>query len=263
MDKINISVWGSCVSRDIFNQQFVADHKMFFNVVSDQQHVSVISLMSEVIDIDVEQLEGPVSPFYKKVFIQDMDKSYLKALKESNPDVILLDFYTDAFYGVKEVQKKTHITNKIWQYRKLNVFRQLDIFNEYSVYNNSLEFISKWKESFDLFMKYVSLHLPNSRVIINKARFSNQYFDEKEKKFKVLSDELPDKWSEFHIHRFNLIWELFDTYAIEKYQLEAIDFDMKEYYCSSSHPWGLFYVHYNNTYYTDIFRKLKEMLGLW
>lgn len=260
LNQTKISIWGSCVSRDIFNQKFVKNHKEIFHVVSDQQHISALSLMSKPILIKTDDLIGDVTPFYKNVFRQDMKKEYLINLKKTQPDIILIDFYTDAFYGTKKLKNSSYITNKIWQYKKLNVFNQLEIEREYSVYNNSLEFISLWKKSFDSFMAYVTEHLPNSKVVINSARFSNTYFDENEKNFKILSEKLTDKWSTFHIDRFNLIWELFDTYAIEKYKLDAITHDMSKYYCSSKHPWGLFYVHYNPEYYLDAFEKIRSVI---
>lgn len=257
MKKTNISIWGSCVSRDIFNQKFVNNHKDYFQVVSDQQHVSVPSLMSKPVSIEMNNLIGDVTPFYKNVFKQDMTKEYLLNLKKSNPDIILIDFYTDAFYGTKRLTNDSYITNKIWQYKKLNVFNLLNIDKEYSVYNNSLEFIELWKRSFDSFMSYVNENLPNSKIVVNSARFSNKYYDKQERQYRVLSDKLNDKWSSFHIDRFNLIWELFDTYAIEKYHLSVITPDMTKYFSSEDHPWGLFYVHYNPEYYLDMFEKLK------
>jgi len=75
-DKVNIGVWGSCCTRDIFNSKFIANYKEYYNITVDQQHISVISMMSSSVKLNLQKLEGNVSPFFKKVFIQDMEKDF-------------------------------------------------------------------------------------------------------------------------------------------------------------------------------------------
>lgn len=75
-DIVNIGVWGSCCTRDIFNSKFIADYKQHYKITVDQQHISVISMMSRPVKLNLHKLEGNVSPFFKKVFVQDMEKDF-------------------------------------------------------------------------------------------------------------------------------------------------------------------------------------------
>lgn len=75
MTQTSISVWGSCVSRDIFNRKFIENYKDYFQVLHDQQHVSVISLMATPYTKDVGELTGDVTKFYKDVFKRDLSKN--------------------------------------------------------------------------------------------------------------------------------------------------------------------------------------------
>lgn len=261
MTNTKVSVFGSCVSRDLFNGRFVADYNDYFDLTSDQQHVSIVSIMSDTIKKYESSLtiEGDVSSFYKNNFKRDLSKIYLKELQNNPPEFLILDFYTDAFYGTIEANN-SYITNKLWQYKKLNVYSQLEIGREYSVYNNSLEFINLWKKNFDLFMNYLEEYCPNTKIIVNKARFVNKMKDPETNNVLKMTDVINDKWKEFHINRFNIIWDLFDTYAIEKYNLLSIDLDFEKYYGDKNHAWGTFYTHYNSEYYTDTFKSLVNII---
>lgn len=256
VSKYSISILGSCVSRDLFNSHFVSNYDVQFEVLSDQQHMSIISLMSPPLSKNLSDISGDITTFYKHNFQRDLNKNYLEELKYNPPEFLLIDFYTDAFYGTVEEKSGSYITNKLWQYKKLGCYRELEIGKEYSVYNNSLEFIELWKNYFDLFMVFINEYCPKTKIIINKAKFVNRYLDSKKDKMVTISDVTDDKWKAFHIDRFNIIWNLFDTYAIEKYNLDSIDFDMNTYYGNPFHKWGLFYVHYNQEFYNDTYQKL-------
>lgn len=255
---LRVALLGSCVTRDVFNSKFNPNYKDFFQVVADQQHMSMISVMSIPLPVRDKLIDGDVSDFYKNVYRQDLQKDFLKRLKKSKPDVLILDFYTDVFYGVMEVNNMSFITNKKWQYQKLSHFANILINKEYSIYSESGQFIDLWKTSFDIFYNYLRKDLPNCQIIINKAKFLNvgkSYGEEV-----LLSDTLEDKWEKFHIDRFNILWDLFDTYASCKYSLKVIDFEKDKYHCPSDHPWGWFYVHYNKEYYNDTLNKIKKII---
>ncbi|MEC5317207.1 DUF6270 domain-containing protein [Enterococcus casseliflavus] len=255
---IKVALLGSCVTRDLFNSKFNPDYKNLFQVVADQQHMSMISLMSIPLPIREKTINGDVSDFYKNVYRQDLQKDFLKRLKNSDPDILILDFYTDVFYGALEVNNMSFITNKKWQYEKLSHFENILINKEYSIYNESDQFIDLWKTSFDIFYDYLRKNLPNCRIVINKARFINvgkSYGEDF-----ILSATLEDKWEKFHIDRFNILWDLFDTYASCKYNLQVINFKKDKYYCPADHPWGWFYVHYNREYYMNTLQEIKRLL---
>ncbi|OTN76976.1 hypothetical protein A5886_002055 [Enterococcus sp. 8G7_MSG3316] len=253
-----VALLGSCTTRDIFNSKFNPDYKRYFTIVADQQHMSIVSVMSSPLNLKESKINGDVTNFYKNVYRQDLQKDFLSRLKQSQPDILIIDFYTDVFYGTLAVNDGTYITNKKWQYKKLDHFKQINIENEYSIYNNTDAFLKLWKKNFDDLIQYVRLNLPHCEIILNKTKFVNTGL--KNGQQVVLSEELNDKWENFHIDRFNILWDLFDTYAEYKFNLRHLDFDIKQYYCPSDHPWGWFYVHYNQEFYSKTLGKLRVML---
>lgn len=170
----------------------------------------------------------------------------------------MLDFYTDVRYGAALLDNGKYITNKLWQYKKLSVYNQLNIDKRFSISKNSDQFMELWCEKFDAFMKKIKQITPETEVVINTPKFVNVGFDGQEKV--VLSENRSDDFKSFHIDRFNILWNFFDTYAIYKYNLRRISFDLDKYYCPKDHPWGWFYVHYNQQYYDDTFKKIREVL---
>lgn len=253
-----VALLGSCTTRDIFNSKFNPDYKEHFTIVADQQHMSIVSVMSFPLNLKESKINGDVTNFYKNVYRQDLQKDFLSRLKQSQPDILIIDFYTDVFYGTLAVNEGAYITNKKWQYKKLDHFKQINIENEYSIYNNTDAFLKLWKKNFDDLIQYVRLNLPHCEIILNKTKFVNTGM--KNGQQVILSEELNDKWENFHIDRFNILWDLLDTYAEYKYNLKHLDFDINQYYCPSDHPWGWFYVHYNQEYYSKTLEKLRVML---
>ncbi|MFS0559910.1 DUF6270 domain-containing protein [Terribacillus sp. 179-K 1B1 HS] len=250
-----MAVYGSCVSRDVFNSRFVHDHKEHFRIVCDQQHVSLISLMSPAIDLDTDHLEGDVSAFYKEVFKQDLSKVFLEELTEAKQEWLLVDFYTDAYYGACLLQEGSYITNKLWQYKKLHVFEQLSPLKSFSFEEHTMEFLTLWKQAFDAFVRVLNDRSPDTKIIVNQAKFiDNLMMDGKETR---LSDVRKDP---FCIDQINYIWRMMDEYAITNHSARGMHFDREAYHLIDHHPWGKFYVHYNQAYYLDVRDKLLDIM---
>lgn len=47
-----VGVFGSCVSRDLFNSKIVPNYKTFFQIISYSQRTSIISLMQNSVNFD-------------------------------------------------------------------------------------------------------------------------------------------------------------------------------------------------------------------
>lgn len=122
-----IATYGCCATRDLFNKAFVSDWKNHFQLVSYQQHCSIVSLMSKPIDIELgEELLGELSNFEKSVFKQDVLKSFLETLKTTQPEYLVLDFHVDTFNGFIELTDGGIITNRIVRYKKLDIFNKME-----------------------------------------------------------------------------------------------------------------------------------------
>lgn len=255
MSILKVAVVGSCATRDGFNSQFVPNYKDFFKCVVSQNQMSMISLMADPIPFHADNVQGPVTDFVKRHFTSELEKGVIYELLVNQPDYIIIDFYADIFYGARQIGD-SYITNKVWQFQKINVFNDLEIGNPITYKINKDNFFSLWKRSVDLFMKFIKEKLPQSKVIVNKARFTNEFIDG-DGRLKKVTEALNQNHD---IDQYNKIWNEMDTYIIEKYGLRYIDYGNKSYYSDPEHTWDLFYLHFTNEYYLDFRDKLLKIV---
>ena len=58
MKKITVAVLGSCVTRDVFNTRFNKDYKKYYDCILTQNQSSIISIMSDVLEVDDSKLDN-------------------------------------------------------------------------------------------------------------------------------------------------------------------------------------------------------------
>ncbi|TLG80920.1 DUF6270 domain-containing protein [Vagococcus zengguangii] len=266
MTKYEIAVFGSCISRDIFNSHFVEDYKENFQVSIDQQHVTIPSLMSQPVLIDdSEELTGNVTPYFKGVFLRDLSKEFLNDIMNVQPPYMLIDFYVDVYYGFRKMKqtscklfkKDVYITNKIWQYKRLNYYSQLELDEPYTFMDNPDKAFKIWKKNLVRFIAFMRKYSPNTKIILNTAKLSNSIIVDGETK--KLSEIRKDAFDEEKIEHLNNWWRKLDQYFIEKYQPLVLTVE-KNYHCDPNHRWGMFYVHYENEYYKNAYHQLIKIL---
>ena len=80
--KTKIAIYGSCISRDLFNSHFVPDYKEFFEVVADVQRTTMISLMQNPMEIDKNLIDilphNTKNNVSKKFIVEDFNKIFFK-----------------------------------------------------------------------------------------------------------------------------------------------------------------------------------------
>ena len=101
--KYNISIIGSCQSRDIFNSKFIPDYKEHFSVYSYYTMTSMLSVMSKPVGYNYDNLEScSLSNDNTDHWFFELEKPMLKTLATKKPDILLMDFYCEARYGARE-----------------------------------------------------------------------------------------------------------------------------------------------------------------
>lgn len=83
-----VGVFGSCVSRDLFNSQIVPNYKTFFQIISYSQRTSIISLMQNNIKFDEKDIIFEND--YNNSIRYDLSKCWLSEIANNPPDYILL-----------------------------------------------------------------------------------------------------------------------------------------------------------------------------
>ncbi|WP_010632822.1 DUF6270 domain-containing protein [Sporolactobacillus vineae] len=256
MNKIRIAEIGSCVSRDPFNSKFVPNYKDFFEIVSFQNQMSTISLMADPIPYDAYRAEGDISQFNKENFLTELDKSILYRLLTTRPDYLILDFYGDVYYGAREVNG-SFITNKIWMFEKVSIFKELHLGKEYKVTKDADRYFNLWKQNADAFMRFMQENLPDCKIIVNKARFVDQYYDHEQQRIQSIAEHI-DKPRNLKL--MNEMWDRMDCYLLDHYSVRALDYGEKKYLGDENHLWGLFFVHYTKDFYLDFRDKLLKIV---
>ena len=79
------SVFGMCVSRNIFMNELNKGYKSFFNINHSIEGISIISLMSNPIEFD-EALINSDDEFVNLCIKEDLSKNYINTIKTAKLD---------------------------------------------------------------------------------------------------------------------------------------------------------------------------------
>ncbi len=252
---MDISIIGSCQSRDIFNTKFIKEYKKYFRISSYFSMTSMISIMGNSIRYHFSNLvKTDFKDCLMEHWYQELEKNALKTLESKQPNVLLLDFYADARYGAI-AYGDSYIINRTGRLKNLGVLNWDKFGKAYSYNENTEEFIILWKQAFDKFMIFMKEKLPYTTIIINTVKGT-----------KVVTDDMGEtylspKIEDLDVEQINNLWKLFDDYAINNYGLEALRYN-KEYTLDPGYPFsGLGYalVHFHKDYYRDCFEGLKQL----
>lgn len=252
---MNISIIGSCQSRDMFNSKFVENYKEYFTVSSYFTMTSMLSLMSGPIDYNYDKLlRAGFKETLLEHWFQQFEKTMLKTLESVKPDILLMDFYADARRGaISYAGEYFTDRNKMLKEKDIIDFNKLGI--RYNYLENKEDFFMMWKNAFDRFMDFMKMKLPNTQIIINTVKGTNIVENDKGEKY------YSEKIKHLNIAAMNEIWTRMDNYAVDKYHLKALRFE-KEYTLDPNYLFGgvgYATVHFHDGYYKDCFAKLLDV----
>ena len=259
MSKTKIAVIGSCVSRDGFNSNFVKDYKKYYKCVLAQNHMSMISLMAQPIPHKPPgQLEGEITDFNKQILMTELTKSVWDSLEIHMPEYVILDFYADVYFGIREVGN-SYITNKTWLFKKTPFYSTLDLRNTMNLNSNYERYMQLWKNSIDEFMETMTTRFPHIKIIVNKVHFTDYYVSKEDNELKKISET--GVYKKIDVDEVNGWLDDFYAYFEENYNVDYLNYD-KEYYSDENHIWNFFYVHYTQEFYDDFTKKLLQVIDL-
>ncbi len=252
--KYNISIIGSCQSRDIFNSKFIPGYKEYFRVYSYYTMTSMLSVMSTPVEYNYNNLEkSSLGNDNTDHWFFELEKPILRTLETKKPDIILMDFYCDARYGAREYDGG-YIVNRFSKLKGLRVIDNKKLGKEYNYTKNTEEFIELWKQAFDKFMVFMKDKLPETKIVINTVKGNNIVVDENGNSY------ISPGTIKVNLQKVNDLWSILDSYAINTYGLDAIRYE-KEYTLDPNYIFGLgvALVHFQHEYYDDCFRKLVAL----
>lgn len=253
--KIKIAAVGSCVSRDPFNSLFNEDWKDYFEFTAYQFQGSAISLMSPGVAYDAVDFEwtNTAPKATKWALYSELNKAFLSDLYHAQPDYLIIDLYSDVFYGMCEMSN-TWMMNK-GRYINRNPLLKKNKGKEYGVEFNKKEFIPLFEEKIDAFMAFCQEYIPETKIVINRARFKYKYVDEKGKKHWIL------RYPKIRLKYLNRCWRELENYILKNYDVLSLNHNNKIYYAAETHPFGdKFPLHYTKDFYTDFKYKLLKLV---
>lgn len=258
-----IAVFGSCITRDNFNSQFNPQYRRWYSVVAQANQSSVIALMSPPVEPEVTEADG-LSEYDTWNVRSDLSRSFLTEVVEARPDYLILDFFGDLHFGVRELGDGRFVTDNRW---KLHQTAQYARWNEAAepvvlrLLDDPDAYFARWTDALDRFAGYLAEQLPETTVIVHRGFYANNVVTGPSgrprnlRRFARLAD--------LKVRRLNEFWERLDSYAVTTYGWASIDLTHDRYTSTAEHPWGAFWVHYTLDYYRRFLAELHRIdLGL-
>jgi len=235
---IEIAIFGSCTTRDIFNRKFNPKYKDYFEVVSFQNQTSIMSLVAKKINY-TENTLSPLTGWDKTSIEAEFNKKFLSDIKKTQPTVIIIDFFADARFKTI-ASNNSFITVNEWKTTKSNFYKEL--------IKTQIPFsptISQLKDSMQVFYDYIKINLPNTTIVLNQARGAKSYTNHEGKE---------EFFNQKVINKINKRWEMLDNLFIEIAQPLQIDVMTPEVKGYIAHPLGVGYMRYTPNFYHNFLK---------
>ncbi|QUW26421.1 hypothetical protein J8Y16_25765 [Bacillus cereus] len=247
---IKVAVLGSCVTRDNFNSKFNYDYKRYYECVLLQNQTSIISLMGKPVQLPSNKITE-LNQWDANDVRSDFEKSFLIQLKEKQPDYLIMDLFGDVFFGCIRLAD-TYVTNNYWKLGKTQFFKEIKKPTYLNIMTQPEEYLLLWKNAINDLFETLREELPNCKIILHKARFTDIYYDK--------NNQLNKMNPSIDVKELNKYWDTLDRYILEKFNVQFIDLNEKKYFSYEQHPWGVFGVHYEMNYYGDFLKSLHKLV---
>lgn len=254
--KLKISAVGSCVSRDPFNSLFNPEYKDFFTFKNYQFQSALISLMSQPVSYDSLNYKfvESVSENTNWHFRTELNKRFLAEVVSVQPHYLIIDFYSDVLFGVVKCGN-SFLTNKKKSFSKNNLWSDLNLGEEINLKKDYKKYKKLFKQSAQKFAAFCREYLPGTKIVVNSARFTNQYWDPVAQELIQFAQDTPG-----YYENLNNLWSELDDIFIKELNCSVIKYT-KKYYADPNYRYGgLHTVHYMNNFYSDFKNKLLKII---
>lgn len=252
--KVRLGFLGSCATRDIFRTPHNVKYSDEFEIVFQQQRVTLISLMQKPVPYTLESTRrienGQEKVFCSEWIRDDLSKSLFNELKKGI-DYLLLDIFFDVAFGVI-IYDNTIITNNRWDSPFTDFYLNIKNKEILTMCNNHDKYLKLWKENCDKFFEYMKQEFPNTKIILNKIRGAT----------KVVRTDGSSYTAPSYVERtkdLNVALAELEQYIIDNHDIKVID--CLEYAITyEGHIWGRYFVHFIKDYYNLAYRQMKDIL---
>jgi hypothetical protein len=220
---MNLMIFGSCVSRDALEY----DESKSIKLIGYYARSSMVSLFSSPC-VDTSVLDRIESSFQRKMVQADMDKSFQKAIKRPDVDLLLIDFIEERF-ALQKVNGGYRTISA--EYKKASAPISMP-----SVRPFTEERLALWKLSFNHLIDLVGA----TPFKINKVFWSRRVGNG------MVMDHVTEEQVECANHHLAAMYKHVADRCGEQC---FIDYDPSMFFCEANHKWGLSPFHYNRSLY--------------
>lgn len=246
---INISIFGTCVSRDIFKKD---DEN--FSVKTYVMRQNLASIHAEPVECKRNDINLK-SNFQINTIYNDFSKITFEQFENDDSNFLLIELinerlpilkYKDSYISISEFLE----TSKYIE--DLEVLRKTDVVN-YTFENNCYSLEGTDLRIFlDNFIYNILLIYSPNQIILNKAHMSYKYID-KNNNIQDFSKGSID-WSKRINKRLSYMYD----YLEEKFKGCKIIDICDKYYANELNKWGLSPTHYEDKYHEECYRLILE-----
>ena len=252
-NKINISIFGSCVSREIFNVDENNEYKI-------NTYINFNSIFSQcsprVCEVPLEWIQHK-SNWYNRVIYSDINKKAFELLKQDKSDYLILDLMSErlSLLKVKYNQQETLITGH-------NDLKNTNLFGYNGIFGNledaehiSLEELNESfiEESINLFCDKIKQIFTPDKIIFIESYYVYKYVDKNGivQKFNMKIDYI-NKINSRLVKLQNIILENLKGCHIVRFP--------NNIYGDESHHLNLSPTHYDKNYYKYALNEIKKYI---
>jgi len=238
-NKKKILIFGSCVSRDIFNLPNNFSLADYYARSSFASILQVKFIHSEIAD----QLE---SKFQRKIVKTDMEKSVLSDLKKGDFDILLLDFIDERFNLLSLDNTVCTLSNEAVNTGLLEEYQDHKI-----IKSGSKEFFDMWEQGWRKFAELMKENEQFEKVVLNKVYWAEET---------VSGNNFEPTYSNDKIRKMNKFLDKLYNIAEQSIPPENImKFSEKIMIGADKHQWGLSPFHYVTKYYESALNFLNNL----
>ena len=246
-NKIRLSVFGSCVTRDILT--FDAENRTELeNYIARQ---SVISAVCPKIGVNESEINLS-SPFQRRMVLCDMNKTAFEILGGRKSDFIILDLIDERFPLKTVGDSFLTVSNEFRlslgeKYKHCpDLYKKVTASGLYAGRNKADKYVKEFCERLtDIY--------PGNRIILHRALTADRYINKNGETTPFASDIIKNN-SETNA----VLNKMYDMIVKTVPSVHEIVCDT-EILSDENHRWGLAPVHYTDGYYINMLNKIYEI----
>lgn len=236
---MRVFIYGSCVSRDIFNTQ----ERDLFEI---PEYIARSSLASSFLTTPCDDIysDKMSHAFQARMIKNDLQKTTSKKIKEAEFDIFLVDFIDERFNLV--VFSDSSVATYSNELKSSGyVFGDDDKF----ITSQSDAFYQMWERGWSELVKMLQESNQLYKIVINKVFWGNTMMD----------GSIIEGFSLKQIEEANIFLEkLYTRCAKDLNQNQFLTFDDSSLLLDADNRWGISPFHYAPRYYVDAFIKLQD-----